>query len=74
MAIAAEILEAEVLHPPELPRSRLLDKLIARLDATPEWGDAWTVEAHRREPDVAADKAAWIPGYLVLARTRVKLA
>lgn len=37
MTIPVEVLEAEVLSLPAPLRSRLLDKLIASLDADPEW-------------------------------------
>lgn len=74
MTIPVEVLEAEVLSLPAPLRSRLLDKLIASLDADPEWEEAWAKEADRREADIAAGNAAWVPGDEALARVRAKLA
>ena len=74
MTIPVEVLEAEVLSLPASLRSRLLDKLIASLDTDPEWEEAWAQEADRREADIAAGKAAWIPGEEAIARIRAKLA
>lgn len=67
MTIPVEVLEAEVLSLPAPLRSRLLDKLIASLDADPDWEEAWAQGADRREADIAAGKAAWIPGNLAMS-------
>ncbi len=74
MTIPVEVLEAEVLNLPAPLRSRLLDKLIASLDADPEWEEAWATEADRREAKIAAGEASWLPGDQALARVRAKLA
>lgn len=74
MSIPVEVLEAEDLSLPAPLRSRLLDKLIASLDAGPDWEEAWAQEADRRKADIAAGKAAWVPGDQALARVRAKLA
>ena len=73
MTIPVEVLEAEVLSLPAPLRSRLLDKLIASLDADPEWEEAWAQEADRREAAIAAGEAAWFPGEDAIARIRAKL-
>lgn len=74
MTIPVEVLEAEVLSLPAPLRSRLLDRLIASLDADPEWEEAWAQEADRREAEIASGKAVWIPGEEAVARIRAKLA
>lgn len=73
MTFPIEVLEAEVLSLSAPQRSRLLDKLIASLDADFEWEEAWAQEADRREADIAAGKAAWVPGDEAIARIRAKL-
>ena len=73
MSIPVEVLEAEVLNLPPAERSRLLDRLLASLDPDPEWEDAWAREVERREADIAAGKAAWLPGDAVVARLRATL-
>ena len=73
MTIPVEVLEAEVLSLSAPLRSRLLDKLIASLDADPDWEEAWAQEADRREAAIAAGEAAWIPGGEAIARIRAKL-
>ena len=65
-----EVLEAEVLSLPAPLRSRLLDKLIASLDADPEWEEAWAQEADRRETRIAAGATMCLPGAEVLDRLR----
>ena len=74
MTIPVEVLEAEVLSLPAPLRSRLLDKLIASLDADPDWEAAWASEADRREAAIASGQAAWVPGDAAMARVRAKLA
>lgn len=73
MTFPIEVLEAEVLSLPAPLRSRLLDKLIASLDADPEWEEAWAQEADRREAAIATGNAAWVPGEEAVARIRAKL-
>lgn len=73
MSIPVEVLEAEVLSLPAAERSRLLDRLLASLDPDAEWEEAWASEADRREAEIAAGRAAWLPGEEVLARLRATL-
>ena len=73
MSIPVEVLEAEVLNLPPAERSRLLDRLLASLDPDREWEDAWAQEVDRREAEIAAGRAAWLPGKEVVARLRAKL-
>lgn len=74
MTIPVEVLEAEVLNLPAPLRSRLLDKLIASLDTDPEWEEAWSCEADRREAAITNGQAAWVPGEEALTRVRARLA
>ncbi|HEY8708705.1 MAG TPA: addiction module protein [Burkholderiaceae bacterium] len=73
MSIPLEVLEAEVLNLPPTERSHLLDKLLARLDPDPEWEEAGAREADRREAEIEAGRAKWIPGEEVVARLRAQL-
>ena len=73
MAISVEVLEVEVLNLPPAERSRLLDRLLASLDPDPEWEEAWAQEVDRREAEIAAGRATWLPGEEVVARLRAKL-
>ena len=73
MSIQVEVLEIEVLNLPPAERSRLLDRLLASLDPDPEWEEAWAKEVDRREAEIAAGKATWLPGEDVVARRRAQL-
>jgi len=73
MSIPLEVLEAEVLSLPPAERSRLLDRLLASLDPDLEWQEAWAKEAERREAEITAGRAAWLPGEEVVARLRAQL-
>ena len=73
MSIPVEVLEIEVLNLPPAARSRLLDRLLASLDPDPEREEAWAKEVDRREAEIAAGKATWLPGEDVVARRRAQL-
>ena len=73
MSIPVKVLEVEVLNLPPAERSRLLDRLLASLDPDLAWEDAWAQEVDRREAEIAAGRASWIPGEEVVARLRAKL-
>ena len=73
MSIPVEVLEIEVLNLAPAERSRLLDRLLASLDPDPEWEEAWAKEVDRREAEMAAGRATWLPGEEVVARLRAKL-
>ena len=70
MAIALDVLEAEVLGLSVLQRSHLLDRLITSLDADPEIQQAWAIEAERRDADIDAGKVKSVSGPAVVARLR----
>lgn len=73
MSIQVEVLEIEVLNLPPAERSRLLDRLLASLDPDPESEEAWAKEVDRREAEIAAGQATWLPGEDVVARLRAQL-
>lgn len=73
MPTLIEVLEAEVLGLPAADRSRLLERLIASLDADPEIQKAWVQEAERRDVEVDAGTADLVPGEQVLSRLRSEL-
>lgn len=52
MSITFEALEAEVLHLPTADRSRLLDRVIASLDADKARDDAWDAVAAHRDAEI----------------------
>ncbi len=76
MSIPLEILAAEVLGLPPEERSELLDRLLASLEPRPfdsAWEQAWAAEVDRREADIEAGRAKWIPGEEAVARLRAQL-
>ena len=73
MTMPIEVLEAEVLSLQPVQRSHLLDRLLASLDPDTDWEQEWTQEADRREAEIAAGKASWLPGEEVVARLRAQL-
>jgi len=52
MSKTLEALQAEVLKLPPVDRARLLDRLIASLDADVEAESAWDQLAHQREHEI----------------------
>lgn len=73
MTIPLEVLEAEVLGLSQEERSRLLDKLLASLEPDLEWEQAWSREVDRREAEIEAGWAKWIPGEEAMARLRAQV-
>ena len=70
MPLTLEALEAELLNLPSTDRSRLLDKLIASLDADRAVEEAWMQEARRRDDEIESGAVQAIPGEVVLAKLR----
>ena len=67
-----EVLEAEVLNLSSAERSRLLERLIASLDADPEIEEAWVTEAQRRESAINNGSVVPVPGNEAMARLRAR--
>jgi len=68
-----DVLEAEALSLPPADRSRLVDRLLASLGHDPEWEQAWSDEADRREARIADGQAQWTDGAEALARVKASL-
>lgn len=73
MSTSLEVLEAEVLQLAPADRSRLLERLIASLDADPEVEQAWEREADRREAELESGSIVAVPGQEAIARLRARL-
>jgi len=67
-----ETLEAEALHLPPGERARLVERLIASLDADPEVEKAWAAEVERRQAQVESGEVALVSGPKVLARLKAE--
>jgi len=72
MPIALETLQAEVLRLPPADRARLLDRLIASLDADPSAEAAWDQLADQREQELAGKTAVPVPLDVVIARLEAR--
>ena len=70
MSTTLEALQAEVLRLSTKDRARLLDRLIASLDADPEGEAAWDAVADRREQELETGTAQAVP--LVAAMSRLE--
>ena len=73
MSIPLDTLEAEVLKLPAGARSRLLDRLMASLEADADIEEAWAFESERRDAEVDEGKVATVPGAELLDRLRAQL-
>jgi putative addiction module component (TIGR02574 family) len=74
MATSLEVLEAEALKLAPADRSRLLERLIASLDADLEVEEAWELEADRREVALASGAVTQVPAQEAMARLRARVA
>ena len=72
MSSNVEVLEAEVLKLPAAERARLVDRLIASLDADPEIEEAWAAEVERRQADLESGAARLVPGPETLAKLKAE--
>jgi putative addiction module component (TIGR02574 family) len=73
MTISLETLEVEVLRLSTADRARLLDRLIASLDADHARDEAWDAVAARRNAEIETGQAKEIPLDDVLARLRAEM-
>ena len=73
MSLTLDALEAEVLKLSTAERSRLLDRLLASLEADAEIQQAWASEAERRDAEIEEGKAKLVSGEEVIARLRAEL-
>jgi hypothetical protein len=68
-----EALAEEVLQLPTEARSKLLDRVVASLDADRARDRAWDNLAAQRDAEIEAGSSASVPGPEVLARLRTEL-
>ncbi len=73
MQSTLETIEAEVLRLPAAERSRLLDRLIASLDADLAIDQAWDAEAARRDAEIESGVSVPVDGKEVLAKLRAQI-
>lgn len=73
MAIPLEALESEVLRLPTADRRRLLDRVVASLDADAQRDAAWDAVARSREKTARQDPSLVLPLDDVLERLRAEL-
>lgn len=73
MEIPIEALEAQVLKLPTADRVRLLDRVVASLDADATRDAAWDAVAARREVEIERDPSLLVPLDEALARLRAEL-
>ena len=57
-----ETLEAAALQLTPADRARLIDRLIATLDADPEVEEAWAAEVERRQTEIENGTVSLLPG------------
>jgi len=72
MPTTLEVLEAEALQLSAAERARLVERLIASLDADPEVEEAWAAEVERRNAEIEAGTVSMVPGPEALARLRAE--
>lgn len=73
MAIPLEALESEVLRLPAADRKRLLERVVASLDADAERDAAWDAVAAAREAQAGRDPSLIVPLDGVLDQIRAEL-
>jgi putative addiction module component (TIGR02574 family) len=70
MSTTIEAVEAEALQLSTVERARLVERLIASLDADPGVEDAWAAEVERRQAQIESRTVALLPGAETLAKLR----
>jgi Putative addiction module component len=73
MSIPLEALESEVLRLPSVDRARLLDRVVASLDADAARDAAWDKVAAMREAQALADPSLIVSVDEVIERLRAEL-
>ena len=67
-----ETLEAEALRLSAAERARLVERLIASLDADPEIEEAWAAEVERRHAEIESGAAEPLPGPETLSKVKAE--
>ena len=70
MSPTVEVVEAEALQLSAAERARLIERLIASLDADPDVEDAWAAEVERRHAEIESGAVSLLPGAETLAKLR----
>jgi len=70
MSSTVETLEAEALRLPPSDRARLIERLIASLDADPEVEEAWAAEVARRQAQIESGSVSLLSGPESLAKLK----
>lgn len=73
MSISIEALEAALLQLPSAERARLLDRVVASLDADAARDRAWDELAAQRDAEIESGAAVEVPGPEAVARVRAML-
>ena len=69
---SVETLEAAALQLARADRARLVEKLIATLDADPEIEEAWATEVQRRQAEVENGTVSLLPGRETLTKLKAE--
>jgi putative addiction module component (TIGR02574 family) len=72
MTTNVDLLEAEALQLPPADRARLVERLIASLDADPEVEEAWAAEVERRNAEIENGEVFLVPGSEALAELKAQ--
>ena len=72
MSSTIEAVEAEALQLSVAERARLVERLIASLDADPDVEDAWAAEVERRHAQIGSGAVSLLPGAETLAKLRAE--
>jgi len=72
MSSNVEALEAEALQLSATERARLIERLIASLDADPGVDDAWAAEVERRNAQIESGAVSLIRGPEALAKLKAE--
>jgi putative addiction module component (TIGR02574 family) len=72
MSARIEIVEAQALELAPGDRARLIEKLIASLDADPEVEEAWALEVERRNAEIENGTVSLLPGPETLAKLKAE--
>ncbi|MBS1137638.1 MAG: addiction module protein [Proteobacteria bacterium] len=72
MSSTVEAIEAEALLLPAAERARLVERLIASLDADPEVEEAWAAEVERRNAEIESGAVSLISGPEALAKLKAE--
>lgn len=72
MSSTIEAVEAEALQLSVAERARLVERLIASLDADPDVEDAWAAEVERRHAQIESGAVSFLPGAETLTKLRAE--